>query len=216
MSHRQGTNREKAAANRPHVAVKFVDYPEESDFVQWRQCRMDDDRSNGQDALGQDDEDSASVVCDSYMHHGHCPQGNSCPNSHDIDLILQEKEGRGGKKAKRRKLKATGLKESFGGHRAGFDAFMTGFYFVTHLVHRTKMPTRLACGEVFTPESTKTVNEVNKIYLVSKDFPLLLQRSLFAKLSTGHYHKHKRLKLEEEEAKPELNGSLTTTEREIL
>jgi hypothetical protein len=30
-----------------------------------------------------------SAVCFSYAHHGHCPEGNSCPLSHNIDLILR-------------------------------------------------------------------------------------------------------------------------------
>ena len=77
-----------------------------------------------------------------------------------------------------------------GGHRAGFDAFMTGFAFATFLVHHTKMPER---PESFHPSHICTENFVNNLYLACKDFPLKVRKSAFAKISEGHFFKHSKL-----------------------
>ena len=74
---------------------------------------------------------------------------------------------------------------------------MTGFAFVTFLVHQTQLPRNPAH---FLPEEIKTDRLVNRIYLVAKDFPLLVQRSAFAKCSGEHDAKMRRLKLLPDEA----------------
>merc|ERR1719300_86332 len=79
-----------------------------------------------------------------------------------------------------------------GGHRAGYDAFMTGFSLATFLVHHTQIP---VSPQSWLAPDLKTEKIVNKIYLVSKDFPLLLQKSAFAKCSIQHDSKMKRLGL---------------------
>ena len=79
---------------------------------------------------------------------------------------------------------------SAGGHRAGFDAFMTGFSLATFLVHQTKLPRN---PSDFMPESINSGSLVNRVYLVSKDFPMLVQPSAFSKRSLQHDIKMKKL-----------------------
>ena len=83
-----------------------------------------------------------------------------------------------------------GVKLSAGGHRAGFDAFMTGFSLATFLVHQTKLPRN---PPDFMPESINSGSLVNRVYLVSKDFPMLVQPSAFSKRSLQHDIKMKKL-----------------------
>ena len=83
-----------------------------------------------------------------------------------------------------------GVKLSSGGHRAGFDAFMTGFSLATFLVHQTKLPRN---PPDFMPESINSGSLVNRVYLVSKDFPMLVQPSAFSKRSLQHDIKMKKL-----------------------
>lgn len=52
-----------------------------------------------------------------------------------------------------------------GGHRAGYDAFMTGFAFSTFLVHQTQIPRNP--GD-FCPVSIRSEQLVNRIYLTCK------------------------------------------------
>ena len=52
-----------------------------------------------------------------------------------------------------------------GGHRAGYDAFMTGFAFSTFLVHQTQIPRNP--GD-FSPVSIRSEQLVNRIYLTCK------------------------------------------------
>jgi target of EGR1 protein 1 len=153
--------------------------------------------------------------CDSYAHHGHCPDGKACKKSHDIDLILLKKEGNalrkgtttaangdghevnGGSAKKRKKAGSGGGGKannrfglaSFGGHRAGFDAFMTGFAMVA-----------------FRARKENWKEHANKVYLVSKDFPLLVKKSAFAKISVSHFEKFARLKQTAEAAAAASDG----------
>ena len=83
-----------------------------------------------------------------------------------------------------------GVNLSAGGHRAGFDAFMTGFSLATFLVHQTKLPRN---PPDFMPESINSGSLVNRVYLVSKDFPMLVQPSAFSKRSLQHDIKIKKL-----------------------
>jgi len=205
----QKINREKFQKKRPHVKIQFqnIDSPD----VDWRYC-------------GEEKEQEGSVeVCFSYAHHGHCPVGNSCDKSHDIDHIIKHRHIEKEKKYRKRKrpYEGNGSAEengqnqeeigngetveeredgdnepmvpetdkppaNSGGHRAGFDAFMTGFALTTFLVHQTQIPEHPAD---FSPASLNTQSLVNRIYLVCKDFPMLLAKSSFSKSSLEHYKK---------------------------
>lgn len=75
-----------------------------------------------------------------------------------------------------------------GGHRAGFDSFMTGFAFATFISRYGKCPADLDIR-------TCTLNDlgvedfINKVTLSGKDIPLLIQKGNFAKNSKDHIHK---------------------------
>ena len=76
------------------------------------------------------------------------------------------------------------------------DWTLSGFSLATFLVHHTALP---QAPESWTPEGIKTEKIVNRIYLVCKDFPLLIQRSSFASCSVQHDAKMRRLGLYEAE-----------------
>ena len=85
-----------------------------------------------------------------------------------------------------------------GGHRAGFDAFMTGFSFATFIVHSTLIDQESThqseavsklLGVPIRPEFSD-LNIVNRIYLVCKDIPFMIRKSAFARHSIGHSEKY--------------------------
>ena len=87
---------------------------------------------------------------------------------------------------------------SAGGHRAGFDAFMTGFSFATFIVHSTLIDQESShqseavsnlLGVPIRPEFSD-LNIVNRIYLVCKDIPFMIRKSAFARHSIGHSEKY--------------------------
>jgi len=59
------------------------------------------------------------------------------------------------------------------GHRAGYDAFMTGFIFA---VYKTTKPENISLWK-------------NKLYLTGKDYPLTVSKSGFVKQSQQHLAK---------------------------
>ena len=69
------------------------------------------------------------------------------------------------------------------GHRAGFDAFMTGFIFATFISNLSKDSTIPGCSHF-----------ANKIYLTGKELPWNIARSHFAKVSSQHQEKINRIK----------------------
>merc|ERR1712129_91243 len=198
----QKTNAERCDMDRPHVKLVFDQ--EEMDGVEWRLCGLRSDPGASEEP----------EVCFSYAQHGHCPAGNSCKQSHNIDSIIKQK----GEEQDRKRRKRTnedeekGHKQALdetnrdkdstkdapttaansGGHRAGYDAFMTAFSFSTFLVHQTQLP---VAPDSFWPAGIKADKLANRIYLVCKDFPLLVQKSAFAKCSVQHDQKMRRLGL---------------------
>jgi len=207
----QRVNVDKYNKDRPHIKLSFPEDKNSEADVEWRWCGLEEEK------------EGSSQVCISYAHHGHCTAGADCPLSHNIDLIISKKDDEAEKKrAKKRRRKDENVengtdeisvetdakvqklseevesngvktvKQPTGGHRAGYDAFMTGFAFATYLVHQTALPQD---PPDFRPETICADKLVNKIYLVCKDFPLLLQKSSFAKSSVQHDAKMKKLGL---------------------
>ena len=181
------TNGEKCSQGKPHVRLTFPDDPDNEDT---------DSLYVG--CVGEVSEEEVET-CPSYANHGHCGEGEDCSLSHNIDLIVSQKTAEQHKKWRKRKAgedesisngsnsngKQIKLdsgadggssrpdKSKSGCHRAGYDAFMTGFSLTTFLVHHTKIP---LSPESWSPEDLNTQRIVNRIYLACKDFPLLVRQ----------------------------------------
>ena len=102
------------------------------------------------------------------------------------------------KPPKPEKTKKNPKKSNCGGHRAGFDAFMTGYSFATFIVHSTLIqPEDGSKSEAISrflgvpvkPEYSD-LNMANRIYLVCKDIPFMVRKSAYSKNSLGHYGKY--------------------------
>ena len=74
------------------------------------------------------------------------------------------------------------------GHRAGFDAFMTGYCMATYLLQLGK---KSDANEL---TLSSLVDVSNKLSLTKKDVPLQITRSHFIRPSASHTEKLKRLK----------------------
>lgn len=126
-------------------------------------------------------------LCKSFKAHGACRRGAACPHSHSIDDILDAEESKGRKRkrvgvdsdtastavsdtprsSKRQAVQAARSQ----GHRAGFDAYMTGFCYAAFRAHL----------------GGPTVEGLTqRIHLSNAKNPLLLQRSQFAQTSADH------------------------------
>ncbi|CAB4446093.1 unnamed protein product [Rhizophagus irregularis] len=140
--------------------------------------------------------------CEQYAFHGFCKQRMKCGNSHDLDFILDEQAREAETRRKKRKLNqnqerlpkdinqsteyvsasepptllpSTKPDQFDMYHSAHFDAYMTGFIFARQMLKYGK---------------TKVNNEYkNKLYLMGKNLPLLVEKSQFSKTSNGHNKK---------------------------
>jgi target of EGR1 protein 1 len=128
------------------------------------------------------------AVCSivSLKNHGVCNNGKSCAKSHDIDLILDHLMGSQEPKMKKIKIVEDNTKQERGinvpskakslfeqDHSACYDAYMTGFVFAHQMqVH----------------ENILTIAR-NKIYLIGKQIPLIIEKSRYAKPSKEHLKK---------------------------
>lgn len=83
---------------------------------------------------------------------------------------------------------SNGVKTRDCGHRAGFDAFMTGYCMATYLLQLGKesVDNELSLSSL--------VDVANKLSLTRKDVPLQITRSHFTRPSASHAEKLKRLK----------------------
>lgn len=79
-----------------------------------------------------------------------------------------------------------------GGHRAGFDAFMTGYIFASFLAKFGRVKDGVTEGR--TVADFGVAEELsNRVYLGGKDFPLQIASSNFSKPSKSHLEKWERL-----------------------
>ncbi|NXN92196.1 TOE1 protein, partial [Rhinopomastus cyanomelas] len=253
----------------PHVTIEFCNYSASmSSYIDYRQCSLEEESHSMVD-------ENKVPVCEKFSAYGWCPNGVKCPQSHNIDLIIDE-DDKLCEKRKKRKHKwkhrknaeepakavgqessgreaelvqngeegppqkqscyepATGVElaesttnveggslwedstamepegssvtstqwqmdlESLEGsaaqethgpsqggtHRAGFDAFMTGY--IMAYVWMLKKGKDLDSGEgPWLPDCH------NKLYLSGKSVPLQVVKSLFAKSSKAHSQKMK-------------------------
>ena len=186
------------------IEIEFSKYPSSYDFVEYIKCTSTNHPTDDK------------KVCPAFANHGNC-QNIECPNSHDVDYILavQEENQTKKKKKKREKngdevisktiddhaIKDAVIKElcctttspnksnAAAGHRAGMDAFMTGYSYAASTWHKTK----LVNEESVIPTEIKDEVIVNNMYLVCKEFPLLIKKSNFARNSIGHAQKYEKI-----------------------
>ena len=101
-------------------------------------------------------------------------------------------------------LNSSKIKQNGGSHRAGYDAFMTGYGFATFIVHSalTNSSSTKTCqseaisrflGVPTSPEFTD-LNIMNRIYLVCKDIPFMIRKSAFSRNSVSHTEKYTLMK----------------------
>ncbi|NXJ64045.1 TOE1 protein, partial [Rostratula benghalensis] len=245
-----------------HLTVEFCSYPAAlSRYIDYRHCCLEEESHS----VGGE---KKVPICEKFSAYGWCPRGVMCPQSHNIDLIIDEDDKLWEEKRKKRKHKwkrrkkaeeaakaleqessgiemeaqngeegpprkqscykpaaaselaeitpSTGdwpLEEnsmdveaeipeteaecaaakekeshgpsSLGGtHRAGFDAFMTGY--IMAYVWMLKKGTNTDAGAgPWLPDCH------NKLYLSGKAVPLQIVKSLFSKSSKAHSQKMK-------------------------
>ncbi|NXT43262.1 TOE1 protein, partial [Pelecanoides urinatrix] len=241
-----------------HLTVEFCNYPANmSCYIDYRHCSLEEESHN----VGGGNK---VPVCEKFSAYGWCPKGVKCPQSHNIDLIIDEDDKLWEEKRKKRKHKwkrrknteepakafeqessgkelaqngeegpprkqscytpaaATELAEvtpnsegrpleessmdmepeteaacaaakqkethgppSQGGtHRAGFDAFMTGYIMAYVWMLKKGKNTDAGAGP-WLPDCH------NKLYLSGKSVPLQIVKSLFSKSSKAHSQKMK-------------------------
>ncbi|NWI96996.1 TOE1 protein, partial [Pitta sordida] len=243
-----------------HLTVEFCNYPANmSQYIDYRCCSLKEDSHNMEGG-------NQVPVCEKFSAYGWCPKGVKCPQSHNIDLIIDEddklwekrkkqkhrwkhrkntkasakvskEEGSGERMAQAQneeegpprkqscyeptaaaelaeiaangedrppeenstdvetqvnsdtnaagKEKGICVPPSQGGtHRAGFDAFMTGY--IMAYVWMLKRGKNSDTGEgPWLPDCH------NKLYLSGKSVPLQIVKSLFSKSSKAHSEKIK-------------------------
>ena len=78
------------------------------------------------------------------------------------------------------------------GHRAGFDAFMTGFIFACNILEYGQVK-KATSGSEMSFKDFKMEEYGNKLCLTGKDIPLQIIRSSFSKTSKDHKEKLQRI-----------------------
>jgi target of EGR1 protein 1 len=188
-----------------HVQLVFPQYPNSYEFVEYIKCSPDRNCFIKEN----------TVVCTAFATHGNCPS-TDCPKSHDVDYILAVQESKKSSKKKKKRdnvcdddvdkspednskndvimedvncsTKRTN-KNTSAGHRAGMDAFMTGYSYAAFTWHKTKIVNE----DAVTPLEIQDQTIANNMYLVAKEFPLLIKKSNFAKNSESHTEKYERI-----------------------
>ncbi|XP_033838210.1 target of EGR1 protein 1 [Periophthalmus magnuspinnatus] len=84
-------------------------------------------------------------------------------------------------------------KQDTGTHRAGFDAFMTGYIFAHSCVTDQKSEEGEARSEQPKQDVQLLPSSLNKVYLSGKSVPLNIVKSTFAKSSKAHVQKMERV-----------------------
>ena len=114
------------------------------------------------------------------------------------DTASDESEKSSDSKKSKKDSKKDPKQSNCGGHRAGYDAFMTGFSFATFIVHSALInseegaqsePISKLLGVPVQPDFSD-LRIANRIYLVCKDIPFIVRKSAYCKISLGHYEKY--------------------------
>ncbi|CAG2108761.1 unnamed protein product [Medioppia subpectinata] len=153
-------------------------------------------------------------ICYDYANHGWCKLNHTCSRSHNIDHILDQKKNRSKRMKKliknmKKKSEELRIESTSGGdnssiesvntkhskqgvHRAGYDAFMTGYCFAFYIAINAK--TRPNPSKPLCVKSLGISHIVNNIYLTGKDQSLRINASSFAKTSANHKNKIQRIR----------------------
>jgi target of EGR1 protein 1 len=123
--------------------------------------------------------------CEQYAYHGFCQDGNQCSRSHDLDVVLDHELDPRPKKQKQEreseqkndKSHVSKPSEFTQTHSAAFDAFMTGYIFAHQQITEENI---LHHGR-------------NRIYLIGKQLPLMVEKSRYTNVSKPHQIKRKQL-----------------------
>ncbi|KAM6397163.1 target of EGR1 protein 1 [Pluvialis apricaria] len=82
-----------------HLTVEFCNYPANmSRYIDYRHCSLEEESHN----VGGGNK---VPVCEKFSAYGWCPKGMKCPQSHNIDLIIDEDDKLWEEKRKKRKHK---------------------------------------------------------------------------------------------------------------
>ncbi|XP_054021534.1 target of EGR1 protein 1 [Dryobates pubescens] len=82
-----------------HLTVEFCNYPANmSRYIDYRHCSLEEESHNGGG-------ETKVPVCEKFSAYGWCPKGVKCPQSHNIDLIIDEDDRLWEEKRKKRKKK---------------------------------------------------------------------------------------------------------------
>ncbi|KFP23360.1 Target of EGR1 protein 1, partial [Colius striatus] len=239
-----------------HLSIEFCSYPANvSRYIDYRHCTLEEESHSLGGA-------NKVPVCEKFSAYGWCPKGVKCPESHNIDLIIDEDDKLREEKRKKRKHRwkrrknaeaaaevlgeessgqgteraqngeegppqkqscyepaaaaelsevtpnsqgrppeensmdveaetetacaaekaSPGPPSQGGTHRAGFDAFMTGYIMAYVWMLKKEKTTDT---EPWLPDCH------NKLYLSGKSMPLHIAKSLFSKSSKAHSQKMK-------------------------
>ncbi|NXJ73667.1 TOE1 protein, partial [Trogon melanurus] len=243
-------------ASGQHLTVEFCNYAANmSRYIDYRHCSLEEERQS----VGGGNK---VPICEKFSAYGFCPKGVKCPQSHNIDLIIDEDDRLWEEKRKKRKHKwkhrknteepakvfreensgkemelaqngeegpprkqscyepaaamelaeitpnsearllentdvepevssetkkekeTHGPSSQGGTHRAGFDAFMTGYIMAYVWMLKKGKDVDTGAGP-WLPDCH------NKLYLSGKAVPLQIVKSLFSKSSKAHSQKMK-------------------------
>ncbi|XP_068262822.1 target of EGR1 protein 1 [Nyctibius grandis] len=79
-----------------HLTIEFCNYPANmSRYIDYRHCSLEEESHN----VGGENKVS---VCEKFSAYGWCPKGMKCPQSHNIDLIIDEDDKLWEKRKKRK------------------------------------------------------------------------------------------------------------------
>ncbi|XP_053928962.1 target of EGR1 protein 1 isoform X2 [Cuculus canorus] len=82
-----------------HLTVEFCNYPANlSHYIDYRHCSLEEESHN----VGGGNK---VPICEKFSAYGWCPKGVNCPQSHNIDLIIDEDDRLWEEKRKKRKHK---------------------------------------------------------------------------------------------------------------
>uniref|UniRef100_A0A914WDT1 C3H1-type domain-containing protein n=1 Tax=Plectus sambesii TaxID=2011161 RepID=A0A914WDT1_9BILA len=209
----QRENGAEAMGSRAYIGIEFISSPLDqkmTDCTEFVQCSLPP-KGFSRNAVELDH------LCASYANHGFCHKGQSCTKSHDVDLVLDLEDQKREKVRNRRKRRfgeismngngeaipsnddVASERKSFaiqGSHRAGIDAFMTGF----SILYMNRMS--------LLKNGTLPDDQANRLPLSGKDIPLMIQTSSWAEKTAYHKEKWFIIEKHREKIASKANGSV--------